>query len=108
MGVDIDPQALIASKDNAILNNEAIIFKETSGSIETKADLVVANILSSALSVLAPALAGYCKPNGVIALSGILEAQENQIKAIYQEWFDINNVTRKEGWVCISGVRRKN
>jgi len=108
LGVDIDPQALIASKDNAILNNEAIIFKETSGSIETKADLVVANILSSALSVLAPALAGYCKPNGMIALSGILEAQENQIKTIYQEWFDINNVTRKEGWVCISGVRRKN
>ena len=73
-----------------------------------KADLIVANILSSALSVLAPALAGYCNPHGMIALSGILEAQEKIIIEIYQEWFNIVDVTRKDGWVCISGVRRNN
>ena len=106
LGVDIDPQALIASKDNALLNNVTIEFIESSKPIEIKADLIVANILSSALSVLAPVLAGYCKPNGMLALSGILEAQENHIKEIYKEWFDIINVTRKEGWVCISCLRR--
>jgi ribosomal protein L11 methyltransferase len=108
LGVDIDPQALIASKDNAILNNVTIELTASSEPIKINADLIVANILSSALSVLAPALAGYCKPNGMIALSGILEAQENDIKEIYKEWFDIINITRKEGWVCISGIRRNN
>ena len=108
LGVDIDPQALIASKDNAILNNVTIELAASSEPIKINADLIVANILSSALSVLAPALAGYCKPNGMIALSGILEAQENDIKEIYKEWFDIINITRKEGWVCISGIRRNN
>jgi len=108
LGVDIDPQALIASKDNAILNNVTIELAASSEPIEIKADLIVANILSSALSILAPALAGYCKPNGMIALSGILEVQENDIKEIYKEWFDIINITRKEGWVCISGIRHNN
>ena len=45
-----------------------------------QADLLVANILSSALSVLAPLLASYCKPKGKIALSGILESQEESNK----------------------------
>jgi len=108
LGIDIDPQALIASKDNALINNVTIEFRGSSEPIEIKADLIVANILSSALSVLAPALAGYCKSNGMIALSGILVAQENHIKEIYNEWFDIISVTRKEGWVCISGIRRNN
>lgn len=108
LGVDIDPQALIASKDNALLNKVNIEFIESSKPITIKVDLIVANILSSALSVLAPALAGYSNSDGRIALSGILEAQEKQIIAIYQEWFDIVGITRKEGWVCISGVRRNN
>jgi len=108
LGVDIDPQALIASKDNAKLNNVNIEFIESSEPIEIKADLIVANILSSALSVLAPVLASYCRPGGIIALSGILETQEKKIKVIYQEWFDIIGVTKREGWVCISAVRRNN
>ncbi|MDC0423517.1 50S ribosomal protein L11 methyltransferase [Methylophilaceae bacterium] len=108
LGIDIDPQALTASKDNALLNNVTIQIAPSSKPIAIKADLIVANILSSALSVLAPALASYTKPKGIIALSGILEAQENHIKEIYKEWFEINKVTRKEGWVCISGIRRNN
>ena len=108
LGVDIDSQALIASKDNALLNNVTIEITDSSEPIQIKADLIVANILSSALSVLAPALASYCKPNGMIALSGILEAQENYIKKIYKEWFDIDKVKKKDGWVCISGIRRNN
>jgi ribosomal protein L11 methylase PrmA len=37
-----------------------------------------------------------------------LEAQENYIKKIYKEWFDIDKVKKKDGWVCISGIRRNN
>ena len=91
-----------------ILMQSNIEFIESSEPIEIKADLIVANILSSALSVLAPVLASYCRPGGIIALSGILETQEKKIKVIYQEWFDIIGVTKREGWVCISAVRRNN
>lgn len=75
--------------------------------LEIQADLVVANILSSALSVLAPVLAGYCKMNGRIALSGILEHQEDQIKKIYQQWFSFETSMKKDGWVCIHGTKIK-
>jgi len=94
-GVDIDPQAIIASKENGNLN-ECNKFQT---------DLLVANILSSALSVLAPLLASYCAPKGKIALSGILESQENQIKKIYEPWFNFEKTLKNNGWVCLSGVK---
>jgi len=52
-------------------------------------------------------LANYCKARGKIALSGILEAQENEIKAIYQQWFDFEESFYKDGWVCINGIKVK-
>ena len=82
-GVDIDPQAIIASKENGNVNECNIDWLNTNEDFKFQADLLVANILSSALSVLAPLLASYCAPKGKIALSGILESQENQIKKIY-------------------------
>ena len=75
--------------------------------LEIQADLVVANILSSALSVLAPVLAGYCKMNGRIALSGILEHQEDQIKKIYQQWFSFETSMKKDACLCIHGTKIK-
>ena len=82
-GVDIDPQAIIASKENGNVNECNIDWLNTNEDFKFQTDLLVANILSSALSVLAPLLASYCAPKGKIALSGILESQENQIKKIY-------------------------
>ena len=105
--VDIDEQALQASQDNAKSNRVNIKISHVSIPVKIQADLVVANILSSALSVLAPALANYCKARGKIALSGILEAQENEIKAIYQQWFDFEESFYKDGWVCINGIKVK-
>ena len=88
-GVDIDPQAIIASKENGNVNECNIDWLNTNEDFKFQTDLLVANILSSALSVLAPLLASYCAPKGKIALSGILESQENQIKKIYAPWFNL-------------------
>lgn len=105
LGVDIDPQAIIASKQNATKNNTKINFQNSQEKINFKSDLIVANILSSALKVLAPAIAKHCNTRGKIALSGILKSQENEIKDIYKEWFDMDKSTYKDEWVCMSGVK---
>jgi len=104
-GVDIDPQAIIASKENGNVNECNIDWLNTNEDFKFQTDLLVANILSSALSVLAPLLASYCAPKGKIALSGILESQENQIKKIYAPWFKFEQTLKNNGWVCLSGVR---
>ena len=104
-GVDIDPQAIIASKENGAVNECNIDWLNTDKDFKFQADLLVANILSSALSVLAPLLASYCAPKGKIALSGILESQENQIKKIYAPWFTFEQTLKNNGWVCLSGVK---
>ena len=104
-GVDIDPQAIIASKENGAINQCDIQWLNTDKNFKFQADLVIANILSSALSVLAPLLASYCSPKGKIALSGILESQESQIKKIYSPWFKFEKTLKSEGWICLSGVK---
>ena len=104
-GVDIDPQAIIASKENGAVNECDIDWLNTDEDFKFQADLLVANILSSALSVLAPLLASYCAPKGKIALSGILESQENQIKKIYEPWFIFEKTLKNNGWVCLSGIK---
>ena len=104
-GVDIDPQAIIASKENGAINQCNIQWLNTDKNFKFQADLVIANILSSALSVLAPLLASYCSPKGKIALSGILESQESQIKKIYSPWFKFEKTLKSEGWICLSGVK---
>ena len=105
-GVDIDSQAIKSSRENAKINNVEIFWSNTERKINYKTDLVVANILSSALSVLAPALAEHCNKNGKIALSGILHSQENSLKKIYRQWFDFQPSSYKDGWVLISGIKR--
>ena len=104
-GVDIDPQAIIASKENGAINQCNIQWSNTDKDFKFQADLVVANILSSALSVLAPLLVSYCLPKGKIALSGILESQESQIKKIYSPWFKFEKTLKSDGWICLSGVK---
>jgi len=106
IGVDIDSQAVKASKDNSEMNNVKISWSNAKEKIDFKADLIVANILSSALSILAPILAEYSITNGRIALSGILESQEDDIKKIYSPWFDFDPSYKKDGWILISGTKR--
>ena len=105
-GVDIDDQAIKSSRDNAKINDVEIFWNNTEIKVDYRTDLVVANILSSALIVLAPALAEYCNTNGKIALSGILQSQEKDLKKIYGQWFNFQPSNYKDGWVLISGMKR--
>ncbi|MDR5172152.1 50S ribosomal protein L11 methyltransferase [Methylobacillus flagellatus] len=106
VGVDIDAQAIQSSVYNAGQNETDASFYLANDLPGGQFDIVVANILSSALSVLAPALARAAKPGGKIALSGILREQADQVGAIYQEWFDMNPPVFMDSWVLLTGSRR--
>lgn len=105
VGVDIDYQAIQASIYNAEQNHANAQFYMANTYKTQPANIVVANILSSALMVLAPALAGACKAKGKIALSGILKEQVEQLLAIYSEWFVMNPPTYKDEWVLLTGIK---
>lgn len=106
LGVDIDAQAIIASDYNASQNQVNIEFVDANQFSHQTFDLVVANILSSALMVLAPALAKYCNVGGKLALSGILEAQAETLIIRYSEWFDMNRSIQKDAWILLTGTKR--
>jgi len=106
VGVDIDPQAIQSSLYNAEQNYVNADFYPASDYQSAEFDIVVANILSSALSVLAPALARSCKAGGKIALSGILREQESAVSAIYAEWFDMETPQYMDSWVLLTGTRK--
>ena len=107
-GVDIDQQAIISSNDNAAQNRVTAEFYMANDlpAAQTRYDIVVANILSSALMVLAPALAEACKSGGSIALSGILREQADMVSAIYAEWFEMAAPAFMDSWVLLTGVRK--
>jgi len=106
VGVDIDTQAIVASRYNAQQNQvDAAFFDADTFSHETF-DVVVANILSSALMVLAPALAKYCKTGGKLALSGILETQTDALIERYSEWFTMDAPHQRDAWVLLTGTKK--
>jgi ribosomal protein L11 methyltransferase len=107
VGVDIDAQAIIASQFNAEQNAVTdITFYDANDFGNQTFDIVVANILSSALMVLAPALAKYCITGGKIALSGILEEQTDALLARYSEWFTMEKPIQKDAWILLTGIKK--
>jgi ribosomal protein L11 methyltransferase len=106
IGTDIDPQAIQSSIYNAEQNDVDANFYHASKYQSREFDIVVANILSSALSVLAPALAKSCKTGGKIALSGILEEQASDVSAIYAEWFNMQAPHTMDSWVLLTGTKK--
>jgi ribosomal protein L11 methyltransferase len=105
LGVDVDPQALPAARANAARNRVDARFIDTETAPDFQADLVVANILANPLILLAPLLAGYAGKGGRIALSGILEAQTQQLIAAYAPWFALRVGAADEGWALLEGLR---
>ena len=126
-GIDNDPQAILASRDNAQRNgitdaqlalhlpDEFVISASLPGEggdpgrtprQNTPADVFVANILAGPLAELAPRFATCVKPGAPFALSGILVGQADELLARYAEWFDHLVVATREDWVRISGHRR--
>ena len=106
VGVDIDAAAVLAARDNALRNNVGAEFLGVGETIAIEADMLVANILSNPLKMLAPALARYVRPGGVMALSGVLSAQASEVMQAYQTWFEFEPPRELEGWVCLSGRRK--
>jgi ribosomal protein L11 methyltransferase len=105
---DIDPQALLATRENAAKNG-------LSGRIEVVADahdiagpfdVVLANILARPLTELAPRLALHSRPGGAVILAGLLDSQGAEVAQAYRPWFDIETAAVRDGWILLSGRRR--
>lgn len=106
VGVDIDEQAIRASKANADQNNVQAQFYLPDAVPEGQFDVVVANILANPLRMLGEMLAGRTKSGGRIILSGLLDEQVEELSEIYGQWFDIEPAEIDEGWARLSGVKR--
>ncbi|WP_225747425.1 50S ribosomal protein L11 methyltransferase [Eikenella sp. Marseille-P7795] len=106
-GVDIDEQAIAASRSNARQNEAAARFFLPDDLPKTQQyDVVVANILANPLRLLGGMLAARTKAGGRIVLSGILAEQAQELGGIYSEWFDMQPAAEEGGWVRLTGVRK--
>ena len=105
---DIDPQALIATRDNADENSVQTQIRvcDTAAQLPAQADVVVANILAGTLVELAPDLAGYLVPGGQLILAGILKQQVHEVRAGFAPFVDLEVFAEHDGWSALSGRRR--
>ncbi len=106
IGIDIDPQALLASKDNAARNGvedqiEVYLPKDQPEGLV--ADVVVANILAYPLRELSPIIKGLLKPGGQLAMSGILDTQAESVAEFYRDDLELDPIAEKSEWCRISG-----
>jgi ribosomal protein L11 methyltransferase len=106
VGVDIDPNALDAARENAARNGVVAHWISADAALDFCADLVVANILARPLTMLAPLLAARCRSGGEIMLAGVLEEQADDVAATYRPWFEMSRFDVQDGWVGICGTRR--
>jgi ribosomal protein L11 methyltransferase len=106
IAVDLDPQALIATRDNAHRNGVAhsITVQRIEAELP-RAFCVVANILAGPLIELAPKLTLACEPGGHLLLSGLLKTQAYAVKGAYASGFDMVQVIERDEWCCIHARR---
>ena len=102
-GVDIDPLAVEAARANAERNGVTALFADSAQPVAGEYDVVVANILSNPLRVLAPAICAHVRSGGRLALSGILREQADEIIGIYAQWLPLEIADVREDWVCLAG-----
>ena len=109
LGTDIDPQAVEAAVDNAKANDAPATFVLPKDMPEGTFDIVVANILSNPLKLLAPALLARVKPQSHLVLSGVLARQAQEVMDVYKEHdpsVKLSVWKESEGWVCIAGQKQ--
>ncbi len=109
IGIDIDPQALTASKDNANRNGVAEqlnVFLPQDQPQGLVADVVVANILAGPLRELSPVIKGLVKPGGVLAMSGVLDTQAQDVADYYRDEFALDSIKERNEWCRISGRKQ--
>ncbi|WP_413113808.1 50S ribosomal protein L11 methyltransferase [Thaumasiovibrio sp. DFM-14] len=106
IGIDIDPQAIIASKDNAERNGVAdklALFLPQDQPEGLLADIVVANILAGPLRELSGPIKALVKPQGKLAISGVLATQADDVASFYSDELALDPTQVKEDWCRISG-----
>lgn len=106
--VDIDPQALDATRANARANGVAHRLQAVESDRLTDAvfDIAVANILAAPLIELAPTLARHQRSGGRLALAGLLDEQAADVADAYARWYRIDSGASREGWVRLDGIRQ--
>lgn len=107
--IDIDPQALIAARENAEKNrlSDRITISLPGDINLQKTDFLLANVLLNPLKDLASLFANLVQPGGKIILSGILATQAEECQKVYQSWFDITPPVFRNEWAMLEGVRRQ-
>ena len=105
---DIDPQALIATRDNACANGVQARLQVHAevATLPAQADVLLANILAAALRTLAAQFAALVAPGGQVVLAGLMAAEAAEVTAAYSTCFDVARAGEREGWVALAGRRR--
>ncbi len=111
VGTDIDPQALVAAGANTSANGVAASYTDPHGLSQnaTTFDVVLANILSNPLKLLAPALLARVALRGSLVLSGILQRQADDLIATYRDadpTLPLSVWRTEDDWVCLAGTRK--
>ena len=106
-GVDIDPQAIVSARENAERNQCDVTFflpeDFATARQGQRYDVVVANILSGPLKVMAPMLCGRVAKGGWLVLSGVLARQADEVIACYKNYIQLSVSAEFEGWVALAG-----
>ncbi len=108
LGVDNDPQALLATRQNAERNGISagqydVVLPENTHKIE--ADIMVANILAGPLISLAENIATLTKSGGKLALSGLLSHQADEVRTAYEPWFNMDGMEQLDDWIILTGTK---
>lgn len=104
LGVDIDDNALLAARDNAAANDVEIELRHSRQALDERFDIVIANILTNPLCVLAPLLSDRVAPGGRLVLAGVLAVQADQVVAAYAPRIALHVGAERDGWVRLEGT----
>jgi ribosomal protein L11 methyltransferase len=106
IAIDIDPQALLATRENALRNGVADrLIVAAAPPPSAVCDVLLANILAEPLEILAGQFSALVVPHGQLVLSGLLSLQAATVAMRYRPWFDIGPVTLRDDWARLDGVR---
>ena len=105
---DIDPQALIATTDNARANHVQARLRvhASADALPCGTDVLLANILAAPLCALAPRFAALLRPGGQVVLAGLMAHEAMEVTAAYAACFDVVQFGERDGWACLTGRRR--
>ena len=105
---DIDAQALLATRENALENGVADVVRvhEHADGLPTGVDVLMANILSGPLCALAPRFAQLVRPGGEALLAGLMRHEVGDVTGAYASWFDVEGRGERGDWACLSARRR--